>query len=299
MEGKKKKNRAVWVLVIAACLVFSYWYGGGSKSLHGWGVSEKSEPQQEPSAGEFFAEEKKSGFVPKTDVPSENNEKTKTGAPSGLKDLEKSTDTDDAAAPGNAEKQDTLEAFAPAEKGPEKISAESEAQKTTTENLSAESGAEEIKPEKEPAESDACEVQEESAQTQTKSCTISICCKTILSNIDMLDPDKRSLIPSDGVILSETKIDYSEGESVFDVLLRVCREKKIHLEFSMTPVYNSAYIEGIHNLYEFDCGELSGWMFSVNGEFPNVGCSSIILNDGDEIEFLFTCDLGADLGAGF
>ena len=28
---------------------------------------------------------------------------------------------------------------------------------------------------------------------------------------------------------------------------------------SKTPIYNSAYIEGIHNLYEFDCGSLSGW----------------------------------------
>ena len=27
-------------------------------------------------------------------------------------------------------------------------------------------------------------------------------------------------------------------------------------EFEVTPVYNSNYIEGINNLYEFDCGEL-------------------------------------------
>lgn len=44
----------------------------------------------------------------------------------------------------------------------------------------------------------------------------------------------------------------------FDVLQRVCKANKIHMESSFTPVYNSAYIEGIHNLYEFDVGKLSG-----------------------------------------
>ena len=37
-----------------------------------------------------------------------------------------------------------------------------------------------------------------------------------------------------------------------------CKANKIHMESSFTPVYNSAYIEGIHNLYEFDVGKLSG-----------------------------------------
>ena len=50
----------------------------------------------------------------------------------------------------------------------------------------------------------------------------------------------------------------TDGESVYDVLQRVCKANKIHMESSFTPVYNSAYIEGIHNLYEFDVGKLSG-----------------------------------------
>ena len=63
--------------------------------------------------------------------------------------------------------------------------------------------------------------------------------------------------------------------------------------FSM---YNSAYIEGIHNLYEFDCGELSGWMYKVNEWFPNYGCSRYQLRDGDVICWEYTCDLGVDVG---
>ena len=93
-------------------------------------------------------------------------------------------------------------------------------------------------------------------------------------------------------------MEFTEGESIFDVLKRVCRENKIHMEFSETPVYQSAYIEGIGNLYEFDCGEGSGWMYRVNGEFPNYGCSRYTLADDDTVEWVYTCDFGADVGGG-
>ena len=131
---------------------------------------------------------------------------------------------------------------------------------------------------------------------KTYTCTFSIECSTILNNLKDLDPDKRELVPSNGVILAPTKVTFYEGESVFDVLQRVCKENGIHLESSWTPIYNSAYIEGIHNLYEFDCGELSGWMYRVNGWYPNYGCSRYQLVDGEKVEFRYTCDLGKDVG---
>ena len=131
---------------------------------------------------------------------------------------------------------------------------------------------------------------------KTYTCTFSIECSTILNNLSDLDPDKRHLVPSDGVILPPTKVTFYEGESVYDVLQRVCRENNIHMESSWTPVYNSAYIEGINNLYEFDCGELSGWMYRVNGWYPNYGCSRYQLADGEKVEWRYTCDLGNDVG---
>ena len=127
-------------------------------------------------------------------------------------------------------------------------------------------------------------------------CTFSIECSTILNNLDKLDPDKIELVPSNGVILPPTKVTFYEGESVFDVLQRVCKQNNIHLESSWTPMYNSAYIEGIHNLYEFDCGELSGWVYRVNGWYPNYGCSRYQLVDGEKVEWRYTCDLGKDVG---
>ena len=134
---------------------------------------------------------------------------------------------------------------------------------------------------------------------KTYTCTFSIECSTILNNLDMLDPQKLEMVPSGGVILKKTKVTFYEGESVFDVLQRLCKQKGIHMEASWTPIYNSAYVEGIHNLYEFDCGALSGWMYKVNGWYPNYGSSRYQLKDGDIVEWRFTCDLGNDIGGGY
>lgn len=128
-------------------------------------------------------------------------------------------------------------------------------------------------------------------------CTFSIECATILNNLDKLSPEKVDILPKDGVILKKIQVEFYDGESVFDVLQRVCRDNKIHLEATFTPVYNSAYIEGIGNIYEMDCGELSGWCYRVNGWYPNYGCSRYALCDGDNVEFRYTCDLGRDIGS--
>ena len=106
-------------------------------------------------------------------------------------------------------------------------------------------------------------------------CTISISCASILEHMELCDKEKAELVPEDGWLLKPVEVTFQEGQSVFDVLQQVCRENKLHMEFSMTPIYNSAYIEGIGNLYEFDCGETSGWMYKVNDWFPNYGCQPL------------------------
>ncbi len=131
------------------------------------------------------------------------------------------------------------------------------------------------------------------------SCTFSIECTTILSHLGELEPEKLDVLPPDGIIFPQQTVTFYEGESVFDVLQRVCRENKIHLESSFTPMYNSAYVEGINNIYEFDCGGGSGWMYRVDGWYPNYGCSRYQLKNGEKVEWRFTCDLGNDIGGGY
>lgn len=133
-------------------------------------------------------------------------------------------------------------------------------------------------------------------KTQAKTCTISIDCKTILDNLDKLRSSKTDYVPSDGWILYKSTVEFEDGDTVFDILKRVTKAAKIQMESKWTPMYNSYYIEGINQLYEFDCGDQSGWMYSVNGWYPNYGCSSYKVKDGDKIEWRYTCDLGSDVG---
>ena len=136
----------------------------------------------------------------------------------------------------------------------------------------------------------------ESGGEKMKTCRFSISCASVLSNMELCDPEKRELIPADGWLLEETVVSFQEGESVFDILRRVCREKGIHMEYTGTPGYKGAYIEGIGNLYEFDVGELSGWMYSFNGRFPNYSSAAHTVQEGDRIAWVYSCDMGRDVG---
>lgn len=146
-----------------------------------------------------------------------------------------------------------------------------------------------------PVEPENAEINDQNQYT----CTFSVECSTILNNLDELNPEKFDVLPADGIIFPATEVIFYEGESVYDVLQRICKENNIHMEASWTPMYNSAYIEGINNLYEFDCGNLSGWMYRVNGWYPNYGCSRYQLKDGEVVEWRYTCDLGNDVGGGY
>lgn len=143
------------------------------------------------------------------------------------------------------------------------------------------------------------EPEEQETKDTNLYCTFTITCSTILDNMDALDPEKKELVPKDGIILKKQKVQFKEGESVYDVLVKVCKDNNIHMESSWTPMYNSAYIEGINNLYEFDCGSLSGWMYKVNEWFPNYGCSRYVLKNGDDVVWCYTCNLGYDVGGGY
>lgn len=100
-------------------------------------------------------------------------------------------------------------------------------------------------------------------------------------------------VPADGVILPETAFDIEAGETVYDMLVEAARVYKIQMESEGAG--GMVYVSGIGYLYEFDYGDLSGWMYRVNGETPSVGCAEYALSDGDQVEWLYTCDLGNDL----
>ncbi|MCM1288628.1 MAG: DUF4430 domain-containing protein [Clostridium sp.] len=137
----------------------------------------------------------------------------------------------------------------------------------------------------------------EEAEPKVMTCTVQIRCDTILNNLEDLKPGKEAYVPESGIILGTATVEFTEGETAFDVLKRVCSYYGLQIEYSYTPLYGSYYIEGINYLYEFDCGSQSGWMYKVNGWFPNYGCSSYVMADGDTMVWCYTCKgLGEDVG---
>jgi hypothetical protein len=94
-------------------------------------------------------------------------------------------------------------------------------------------------------------------------------------------------VPTSGYILKDYKCSYKSGDSAYDILSRACSENNIKLN-AKNSVYGT-YIVGINNIDEFDCGNESGWLYSVNGTQPNLSCSSYNVSSGDKIEFTYTC----------
>lgn len=127
-------------------------------------------------------------------------------------------------------------------------------------------------------------------------CTIEICCDTVVDTSKLENQAVAPFIPASGVILETTEVEFTPGESVFDILLRATKDRGIHMEFRDDNLYSGKYIEGINYLYEMDGGPLSGWMYKVNGQFPNYGCAAYQVNNGDVIVWMYTCDLGLDVG---
>lgn len=134
-------------------------------------------------------------------------------------------------------------------------------------------------------------------ETGELKCKLDIRCDTVFNNLSKLEDSKEEFIPKDGIILSE-EVEFSDGETAFEILRKVLKEKKIPFEFEKSPTQNAIYIEGINNLYEFDCGELSGWIYSINGEFPEKSIGNYKPQNGDKIEIMYSCDSGEDVGSG-
>ena len=134
-----------------------------------------------------------------------------------------------------------------------------------------------------------------------KTVFIKISCETVLDNMDKLDSGIISggYIPEDGIILPKTEYVLEENDSVFSILLRAARHNRIHLDFTGNTgdISSVIYVKGINHIYEYSCGPLSGWLFKVNGEFSSKESSGHLINDGDFVEWIYTCDLGRDVGS--
>lgn len=111
-------------------------------------------------------------------------------------------------------------------------------------------------------------------------------CKAILDKKSLWRDGLEEIIPESGIFY-EGQCAFSQGETVYDILKRICREQDIALDSSYTPIYGSYYVRGIGNLYEFDCGSESGWKYAINGVTPGEGSSQYTVQNHDRIVFFY------------
>jgi len=105
---------------------------------------------------------------------------------------------------------------------------------------------------------------------------------TITVSIRVADPMGETYLPKKSYTVTK-------GTSVFDLL------KKTGLDIEVAGGADK-YVKAIEGLAEFDAGTASGWMYRVNGTFPKRAAHAYTLSQGDYVEWLYTRDMGDDLG---
>lgn len=303
MEWRKRK-KLIYGFAVLLVLVFSFWYGGDSDGLQGFSVTEinesETEYRQEKTSEESRTQETHSETI--TEESAKDSGNTFTQIVMNIRQ-KKSAESSEKNTQNNKKAQQNAnkaakKAVKSSKKAKQSLGIQEEHAETVENADRAEQGGTKDKSRQDMASGDGQLSDEEQNRI---TCTIEISCKVLSDNPDKVRSEKRGLlpIPKDGMILEETTVQIEKGSTVFDVLQTATRANHIHLEYNFTPFYKSYYIEGINNIYEFDAGDLSGWMYSVNGEFPGYGCSEYEVENGDIIRWLYTCNLGKDVGGYF
>lgn len=121
--------------------------------------------------------------------------------------------------------------------------------------------------------------------------TLTVSFQTAVDYGILNDPAFAGVLPASGYFLQNAAVEIEAGESALDVLKRTLRENNIVYSIASS----SGYVRSIGGLSERDCGAQSGWLYRINGEFPNYSSKYCELQAGDVLEFLYTCSPG-DVG---
>lgn len=273
----ENKKKFIGIIVVIAVLLFAFWYGNGNQSSRGFSLNDGKDVTQAAAEDENVSKNTGTEDLDiKEDALIADAEESYSDSV-----INSNGDSKENGQNTNSNNGDKIQGNTEAT---ESENSEKEIQENTTqENTAQDQSQQNGKP-----------VEGEN-ENNSISCTISISCATILNNMDQLKPNKKDLVPSDGWILKPQTITVTSGESVYDVLSQICRSNQIHMEATVSSLYQTAYVEGINNIYQFDCGTGSGWNYKVNGSMASVGASAYKVKDGDVIEWKYTCDMGRDI----
>jgi hypothetical protein len=185
--------------------------------------------------------------------------------------------TEQTSTKGSATKETTAEGISPEETSAVETLPEETATKETTTASSSKEISKQATPDKEPSSKETSEKVKSSEQSPTPQSTVTI---------SIIGDEKK------GVVLEPTSIDWQDGDSVLDVLKQVTKSNKIPLEYKGRGMLS--YVEGIANLYEFDQGPSSGWLFKVNGKLASKSAGAVKLSKGDNVEWIYSIELSEE-----
>ena len=99
--------------------------------------------------------------------------------------------------------------------------------------------------------------------------------------------------------VSQTKVTINNNTTVYDVFKKVLNENDITWKESnkLGTVYIESLTRNGVTLGEFDNGNLSGWMYTLNGTHPDLGVAQQFLEKGDRIVFHYTDDYTKEEGS--
>ena len=83
---------------------------------------------------------------------------------------------------------------------------------------------------------------------------------------------------------STVDVDVPEGSTVYDALVAT------GADVNASDSDYGMYVAGINGLAGGDFGDMSGWMFEVNGKMAEVGCSQLEVADGDAITWTYVTE---------
>ena len=99
--------------------------------------------------------------------------------------------------------------------------------------------------------------------------------------------------------VSQTKVTINNNTTVYDVFKKVLNDNSI--TWKESSKLGTVYIESLTRngvtLGEFDNGNLSGWMYTLNGTHPDLGVAQQFLEKGDRIVFHYTDDYTKEEGS--
>ena len=120
---------------------------------------------------------------------------------------------------------------------------------------------------------------------KAKTVTLIIDCSNAVKYKDKTGKDVTIPPNTNGIIL-RTEVELEDGDTVMSVLKRAAKDRGIDIASTFD------YVKGIGGLREKNCGGSSGWLYSVNGVYPNVGAEQYEISAGDVIKWEYTVEQG-------